>query len=315
MSADTKSCRVGRGHSTCVLILSDKSSGSSALQGTLAADSRIRVVPFTHHQENETLYWVKAAAFLGLPQPHMINSVIPMAPEIARRQLQEFLERNLGLSVNVDSAGEWLFDGWLDLCHHLQPVFLEKSPHHLHAQSALDLILRCAARTDDVEFRFIGLIRNPMDCLYSKWRRWRHKPEESQYEWLHAHRNLQVFAELVGERLLMVRYEDLVTNSRVLESIRRHSGLAQSNEVRLSRLNRRSLGLWKHDRTFGFRLAPEVEICARELGYRQDELAGHRSYLWPIRRAAEFTRRRIRRRTSMIGRQLSRRRAQSTDNE
>lgn len=282
---------------TCAVLLSDKSSGSSVLQSVLAEHDGIRLVQFTRHKENETLYWVKAAATLGLPQPHLADSELPLTPEAARRDLVEFLEQNLARPIRPDAEGDWLFDGWLELCRTRRPIFLEKSPHHLHCWTALELLMGCADRASDVEFRLVGLTRNPMDTLYSKWRRWRQMPERSQYEWLQAYRNLQRLAGLAGERLRIVRYEDLVADPTVLDEIRQHLGLppAEERAAEGTRFHDRSLARWRKDPTFGFRVSPEVMACALDLGYEPSELLGNRSFTWPLRARVLSGSRRLRR--------------------
>jgi len=54
-----------------VFLLSDKASGSSALQVELLQHPKINIVEKTRHYQNETLYWNKAAALLGMPQAKM----------------------------------------------------------------------------------------------------------------------------------------------------------------------------------------------------------------------------------------------------
>ena len=77
--------------STCAMILSDKSSGSSMLQRELAKHPDIRTVGWTRHNENETLYWNKAAIVLGMPHEDLYRSELPMPVDDARDQLLEFL--------------------------------------------------------------------------------------------------------------------------------------------------------------------------------------------------------------------------------
>ncbi len=69
--------------SQCIIILSIKSSGSSACQNLLSKFSQVSYVPKTRHFENETLYWTKAASVLGLPQVDMIDSEVPISKEKA----------------------------------------------------------------------------------------------------------------------------------------------------------------------------------------------------------------------------------------
>src|SRR5215208_4627455 len=139
---------------TCVMLLSDKSSGSTALQNELAKHLDVNLVERTIHNENETLYWNKAAAVLGLPQVNILNSDdLPIMQNKARREIIEFLKANLG-TFNPPSDDEHLvFEGWYRLCRRYGPVFLEKSPHHLHYWSALQLMGECERRCSDIQFR------------------------------------------------------------------------------------------------------------------------------------------------------------------
>ena len=125
----------------------------------------------------------------------------------------------------------------------------------------------------DVEFRFVGLVRNPMDTLYSVWQRWRGLPEEYQFHWLTAYRNLLRFKELVGERLIMVRYESLVTGAARVGDLLEGLGIRSRSELLDHSLHTHSLLKWQHDASFGFRLDARVAALAREFGYSDQQLA------------------------------------------
>jgi len=57
---------------TCIAILSEKSSGSSVLQRLIASFARRKTREATRHNEDETLYWTKAASILRLSsRPHV----------------------------------------------------------------------------------------------------------------------------------------------------------------------------------------------------------------------------------------------------
>ena len=79
----------------CVIILSNKSSGSSILQRFITESSEARHVRYTRHFENETLYWTKAASVLGLPQLDMPDSEVPLPKAQARRELVELLSTSV----------------------------------------------------------------------------------------------------------------------------------------------------------------------------------------------------------------------------
>ncbi|MEE8585299.1 MAG: hypothetical protein V3T83_10655, partial [Acidobacteriota bacterium] len=167
-----------------ILILSDKSSGSSALQQHLLSLPGVHCVERTRHYERETLYWVKAASLLNLPQVNMMASEVPIAPRKARKDLTRLLQQNIAGYQPPSDDRKLVMQGWRSLSQRFSPIFLEKSPHHLHQWSALQLISQCMKRYPEISFLVIGLVRNPMDTLYSMWSRWRLSPEERQHEWL-----------------------------------------------------------------------------------------------------------------------------------
>ncbi|HWQ13213.1 MAG TPA: sulfotransferase, partial [Roseiflexaceae bacterium] len=150
----------------CVIILSARSSGSSALQNLLARSPGVRHVERTPHYESETLFWNKAASLLHRPQVRMADSRLPFPRAEAGDMLRSLLTENLGPSYVPPPGDEQLvFQGWRDLCLHYAPVFVEKTPHHLHQWGALELMLEGLARTPEVAPLVIGLVRNPMDTI------------------------------------------------------------------------------------------------------------------------------------------------------
>lgn len=269
----------GSGKNKCVIVLSTKSSGSSAIQrliGSLAGASYVR---HTRHRESETLYWTKAASVLGRPQIKMLDSEVPIPARRARRELVSFLRKNTPDFRIPTDPRDMIFLGWEQLCEAHRPVFLEKSPHHLVQWSALELMLECEERLDSTDFLYIGLIRNPMDVLYSAWSRWRTFPEESQYEWKLAYRNLQRLRERLDHRLVVVRYEDMVSDIDALAPVIRFVGATQ-DQVPTDYLHARSISKWKDDRDYGFQLAPSVRDMALAFGYTTAELDNPENPSW-----------------------------------
>ena len=167
-------------HKKCIIILSEKSSGSSALQNLLVKFAEIQHVSKTRHFENETLYWTKAASILDKPQLVMVDSEVPIERKKARGELISLLKDNLNDYVPPVDDKELIIEGWRLLCNKYSPIFLEKSPHHLCQWAAIELIIECIRQVTDVDFLLIGLIRNPMDTLYSQFKRWGSRPEEVQ---------------------------------------------------------------------------------------------------------------------------------------
>jgi hypothetical protein len=264
----------------CLIILSDKSSGSSALQSRLLQIPQVHGIAWTRHFESETLYWTKAASVLGCPQIKMHQSEVPIPRERARRELITFLERNLWEHVPPTSDRDLIFEGWRALCRRFGPVFCEKSPHHLVQWSALELILECQERQPDIDFLLIGLVRNPMDTIYSQFRRWRARPERLQEQWQVAYENLLALKERCRERLIVLRYEDIVRSEAALEPVFRFCG-AQVDDVAPTILHAASLAKWKRDRRFGFVPDESLVALARRYGYEEDELRNQGWVGWP----------------------------------
>ena len=134
----------------CIIILSNKSSGSSAFQNILLKYTKARSVSKTRHFQNETLYWTKAASVLGLSQNKMLDSEVPIEYSKAKRDLVTLLSNNIDNYQVPKLEKDIIFQGWLLLCKQYSPIFLEKSPHHLFQWSALQLIIECMDKLKDI---------------------------------------------------------------------------------------------------------------------------------------------------------------------
>ena len=269
--------------SNSIILLSDFCSGSTALQSELIKSCEIR-----RSHVIETQYWCMAAALLKMPQPRIMSSILPMSFTDARAKLTQFLSENLKNYTPPDDSEVLIFDGWKRLCDAYFPFFFEKSPHHLHYKSALQLIHESIQKIDNVEFKFIGLIRNPLDTIYSRWRQWRNNPDKAQWLWYHAYNNLFDFEKLVGERLFVCKYEDLVTDERALSNIFKFLGAQQSKKT-TSELHAGSIGRWRKDPHFAFQLDSTITQFAESIGYKLEELQGRKSLIWPLYRQFKKT--------------------------
>jgi len=254
-----------------IIILSYKSSGSSACQYLLSKAPEINHVSNTRHQFNETLFWSKSASILDMPLTGMIDTEVPFDREKATTDLIKILGQNIESYSAPEDEEELVFEGWVRLCREHSPVFIEKSPHHLFQWSALELMARCTNELSEVDFQFVGLVRNPMDVLYSANKRWGTPPEFAQYEWLESYRNLLRFQELVGDKLLILRYEDMVTDLEFLEPVFDFTGNSV-HDLDQSYLHAKSLSKWRFDDTFRFALAEEVIELAEKYGYREQDV-------------------------------------------
>jgi hypothetical protein len=269
----------------CITILSEKSSGSSVCQNLLATFSDIKHVAKTRHYQNETLYWTKAASILKLPQIHMLDSEVPISSGKARKDLVTLLTENLENYSPPDDDRELIFGGWRLLCNAHRPIFLEKSPHHLVQWTAIELILDFMKMYPDIDFLFIGLIRNPMATIYSQFKRWKTRPESLQHQWITAYKNLLRLKDKLGEQVIIVRYEDIATSIDAFQPVFDFCNV-RCEVVDRNYIHRRSISKWKNDRSFGFRLSEEGVALACEYGYKPEDLMNaNASYpMWPAYR-------------------------------
>lgn len=268
-----------------VIVLSSKSAGSSVLHRTLATAADARAVTASAHEENETLYWVKAAAALALPQDPMVRSIVPMTAAAARSSLTAFLaEHGIEVPAGFPATVDDLVRAWIALRQAHAPVMIEKSPHHLASASALRLLARLPAADPDADYLFVGLVREPMEVCYSAWRRFRFPPERYEQEWLLSYANLLWCRDLFGDRLVTLRYEDLVADPAVLAPVGAFLG-AGADAFDTAELHAGSVGRWRTEPGFGFRLSPATRALARVYGYDDDHGTPHASVLWPLRRS------------------------------
>jgi hypothetical protein len=277
----------------CIIILSTKSAGSSALQELFCKFGGARHVLHTRHGEHETLYWTKAASALGLPQVNIPDSEVPIARRRATRELKEFLAANTEGFTPPDSLQEFIVTGWHALCRNYSPVFVEKSPHHLHQAACLRLMLNTAEKLDDVDFRYVGLVRNPMDVLYSAWTRWRTTPESIQHHWKCAYDNLLGLRDVAGDRLTIVRYEDLATKPGTASTLLKAVGLERTSDGADGFFHSASRSKWRSDPTFGFCLDPDVARTAFRLGYTEADIRNVGNRTWPLTRTVGRARNRL----------------------
>lgn len=273
-----------------IIILSEKSSGSSACQNLLAKYVNMQHVSSTRHGENETLYWVKAASILKKPQLKMVDSEVPIEHEKARADLISLLRENMieYTPAEEEDDQKYLMEGWKLLCKKYSPIFLEKSPHHLCQWSAIELMIECSHTLNDVDFLFIGLIRNPMDTLYSQYSRWKYPPEKVQEQWLIAYKNLLKLKDIVGNKLVIVRYEDMVSSLEYLDPVFNFCEVSVSSSAK-TYLHEKSLQKWKNDLLFGFSLSEEVIQLAEVFGYQRKDLINKTYFLWPAVRELSRT--------------------------
>lgn len=291
-----------------MIVLSDKSSGSSALLRCLLRHPTCQTVSATPHHEQETLFWVKAAAALRRPEvPVLESTTIPFGEAGGWEAFRSLLVMN-GVETPLGPATEaFVFNGWNALVATYGPVFVDKTPHYLHSWPTLDLLLH-AQRSLNMRFRFIGLVRDPLDTLHSMWRRWSIPPERRQWQWARAYRNLLRLQEETDD-VRVVTYEDLVTAPAYFDDLATWIGLSDAHALARD-LQASSVGSGVTDARFGFRPAAEIVALARSLGLPAD-YPSPRTRLWPARRAVSsmrFRLRPLRRKAALLRRNLVSRR-------
>lgn len=252
------------------IILSTKSSGSSALQQFLVSNFGFEMTEKTPHHENETLYWAKAAAVLGLHQQKMHRSNIPYSRTEALEALSHFAKANQIGDIKAENATKaHIFELYYNLVAQHKPCFVEKSPHHLYNQSDLDLIREfIELYSDKIDFKIIGLVRHPLSMIYSGWDRWKNDCKQFEQEWFISNQNLLLNKDAL--QIEIVRYEDLVAeNGAFIQKILSLDPVSKKFEFRSS-----SLEKWKSDKEFGHELSQETIQLANQFGYDDFETPG-----------------------------------------
>lgn len=219
-----------------------------------------------------------------MPQENLLDSEVPLGREKAKTDLITLLKENLPLYTKPENDEDLIFSGFYELCQKYGPIFIEKSPHHLHQWAALELMLEARTRIPEVDFLFIGLIRNPMATLYSAWNRRKNVPENHQYEWVTAYTNLLKFKEKARNSLHVIRYEDMAQNIGALKKMFSFIGIPLPKDIN-QYFHGSSIDKWQRDTNFGFQLADKAVELAGQYGYEPNILANNTNLLWPYKRA------------------------------
>jgi hypothetical protein len=254
----------------CIIILSSKSAGSTACQKVLTKYAQAKHIKYTRHNEQETLFWTKAASILGLRQEDMPESEIPLTADFAKSDLQIFINNNLNTHIQLNTK-EDIFKAWDMLCKEFGPIFIEKSPHHLFQKSAIQLIQECIIQSKNVDYLLVGLVRNPMDVIYSQYKRWGFDPNLCEYTWIQTYNNLLSLMSRLTNNLVILKYEDMVFKS---ESIARIFYFCEKNvqDVDPTFFYTKSIQKWRNDTKWKFKLSDESIDIAKQFGYSYKEL-------------------------------------------
>ena len=221
----------------------------------------------------------------------MISSEIPLSENEARKDLANLLKDNINYNIDYREINKNnIFEGWRMLCKHYSPVFLEKSPHHLLQWSSIELIIESTKKIKDVDFFIVGLVRNPMDVLYSHYKRWGMDPDKMQYQWMTSYNNLLKLQEIKEDinitssfNFKIIKYEDIVQSKEALKSVIEFCNI-DIELINDNYLHCNSLRKWKEDGSYGFTLSKNVAELAKEFGYDKQSLINENYFLWPIKK-------------------------------
>lgn len=131
-----------------------------------------------------------------------------------------------------------------------------------------------------LQFYVVGLIRNPMAVLYSMWQQWGILPEEGETHYRMAYRNLLRLNPILNERLLTVRYEDMVRDEEALRPAYEFIGTKAQEIEPAAPFHAKSVAKWKSDPFFGFQLHEETASLVEACGYERAEIANDTSWMW-----------------------------------
>jgi hypothetical protein len=249
-----------------IIILSTKSAGSTALMDYFIQNHSFKTVAFTKHSEKETLYWTKAATLLRMNQDKLYRSKISFKPEKVWQELNEFLRSNKVSTIKPSTSNmkDEIFRAYRDLVFAYGPRFIEKSPHHLYNRSNLTLLNDFIHRyAHEIEFKVIGLVRSPMDVIYSAWDRWKFIPDEFEHEWTRSYENLCWVRETFPLTSI-VQYEALAKDNTAIDSLA--GSLPGSKKYSI---NTNSLNKWRRDNFFSHHLSKGTTVLAGKLGYKE----------------------------------------------
>jgi hypothetical protein len=263
-------------HSTVVILLSDKRSGSTMLQRELCKHPEIQTVAYSPHTYLETHHWLKGAVLLGMPPETFAGGKVYTgygSRENARTYLIDCIKGNVPGFQIPDEDRALIFDGWDALCDKFaQPVFFEKSPQLLGQWSGLMLLLEWIYTTD-FRVKIIGLTRNPLSVQYSAFQLFHTNPVKRQYSWLEGQKNMLAFRCLLpAGNFYHLRYENIIEQPEAtfceLCNFLEISECAEMGKT----VHKESLTKWRDDAYFTLQLDRSVKQMAKAFGYSEEEL-------------------------------------------
>lgn len=253
-----------------LLLLSDKSSGSTILEYEILKHSKIEHVKYTSHHDHETLYWLKAAVLLKKSKHLFFGGKYPFPISYAKTSILKFLKNN-----GVDDPKIETLDDinlvWSKISSRKNKIFFEKSPHHLNHRASIYLLADYVNKHPNV--KVLGLVRDPRAVIYSTLDRWYANPYKRQFKWLYSYENLLLFESLISDKsqLIKIRYEDLIENpKRILNKVLNHLDIDWEEGIG-DNIHQNSNEKWKKN-NFNFQFSREVIQLSKLYGYDINEV-------------------------------------------
>jgi hypothetical protein len=264
----------------CIVILSEKSCGSSVLNRNLRSAFGARYIEKTEHYEGETLFWTKAASILGEKQLDASDSVVPYSKKQAFLKLRRLaLENGIPFPYAMGSINKMdIFSVWEKIVVSRSPVFVEKSPHHLFQRSNLELMLEFKKAYPGIKMVFIGLVRDPYDVAYSQFTRWQGNPKNVLRQWTVAYKNLRWLVSVDSETIV-VKYEDLVDGSGRYFSELQKIGLS-GDEGQGGNYYSSSVGRWHDAKFFYVNVDADTAEVMCDYGYSVEGFNRFKALIW-----------------------------------
>ncbi|MEZ4972122.1 MAG: hypothetical protein R2820_02380 [Cyclobacteriaceae bacterium] len=255
-----------------VILLSSKCSGSSAFQRYLVENYGFDTIPNSGHWESETLYWTKVASVLKLPQMSMHRSQVPYSQSRALKRLRSFFKAQ-GVRFDSDEpTKEMMFELFFQLTETVNcPLIIEKSPHHIFNPTNIELIMQFREYIKErASVVVLGLVRNPLDTVYSAWKRWRFNCKAFEKEWQKSYFNLKKLME-ANASIEFFKYEALSESTQSLDGFLENV-IGVPKKCDCYTLNTSSVAKWRRDPEFMHHLESQTVQLGQFYGYAEQEM-------------------------------------------
>jgi hypothetical protein len=165
---------------------------------------------------------------IELWEPNFWNFALEAIRGRPRAFIERFGRSHPFLGGGAPATEEDAFAMWDAVLDRLGPIVFDKSPRYLGDRDAVELLMKYAARGNDV--RFIGLVRDPRDVISSQFSLWGHlspgdTPQAREERWVDQYEHLDALRAKF--HIPVFRYEDLAaTPGCYAPMILHHCGLA-----------------------------------------------------------------------------------------